>query len=78
MNFKLPKRLPRLILHLGLACVAATFLYIFFYSVAAVESGRLSRLDLVGPMIEHTVVALFLLVGGVWLLELFLKNDGNK
>ncbi|MBQ3100184.1 MAG: hypothetical protein IJC50_04255 [Clostridia bacterium] len=77
MNFKIPKSLPRLILQVGLAVIAATFLYIFFYSVDAVDSGRLSRLDLVGPMIEHTVVALILLIGGVLLLHRFL-NDGEN
>lgn len=78
MNFKLPEKLPRLVLHIGLWLIAATFLYIFFYSADAVETGRLSRLDLVGSMIEHAVVALILLLGGVWLLERFLKTDGKN
>lgn len=78
MKFKLSKGLPSIILHAGLACIAATFLYIFFYSAEAIDSGRLSRLDLVAPMIEHAVVSLFLLIGGVRLLCLFTGSDGKN
>ena len=78
MNFKLPEKLPRLVLHIGLWLIAATFLYIFFYSAEAVDSGRLSRLDLVAPMIEHAVVSLFLLIGGVRLLCWFTGSDGKN
>ena len=78
MNFKLPKRLPRLIFQVGLVLIAATFLYIFFYSAEAVDSGRLSRLDLVGSMIEHAVVSLFLLICGVWVLDRVMGSDGKN
>jgi len=78
LKFKLTNRLPQIILHVGLAVVAATFVYIFFYSAEAVDSGRLSRLDLVAPMIEHAVVSLLLLIGGVWLLGRVAGSDADN
>ncbi len=77
MKFKAWRRLSQTVLQVGLAAVAATFLYIFFYTDAAVESGRLARLDLVPSMLEHAGVALCLLVAGVWLFERLVDRDGK-
>ncbi len=78
MKFKAWRKLSRAVLHGGLAAVAATFLYIYFYADAAVESGRLSRLSLVPSMLEHAVVALCLLVAGVYLFDRLVSRDKEK
>lgn len=77
MKFNSWRRLSRVILYLGAAVIGATFLYIFFYAAAAVDCGRLARLDLVPSMLEHALVATILHFCGVWAFMRLVGRDGK-